>query len=187
MVEFVLELCLVMIEISIGILIGIQYNKAKNDERKELKKPWTFRFTDEPAKVIPELEQLKNSNSLWDEEWYNSETWDSEYNDLELRALLCDEEPVKVTRELLSNKEWDNLLSDVECHNIASFNNDYNNTETSAEDGYNINVVLDNLLESELEDTSNWQDEMRQDLKFYCPDVVIGRIIDRIEEIKNAD
>ena len=52
----------------------------------------------------------------------------------------------------------------------------------------NITTSIDNYLQHTtvkelVSETSNWKEEMKDDLSFYCPDIVISRIIGRIEEI----
>jgi len=61
--------------------------------------------------------------------------------------------------------EWDNLLEGV------------TDTESIAE--YQEGCTIQKLVP----EVSDWKQEMIDDLSFYCPMVIIGRIINRIEEI----
>lgn len=89
--------------------------------------------------------------------------------DLSLRAQIVKEEYL--------------LFSDI-IDEVKILNTEYTENEiiTATESivNYQEGCNVDSLVEL---GTDFWQEEMREDLKFYCSNSVIGRIINRIEEI----
>lgn len=92
--------------------------------------------------------------------------------------------------------EYDKILNEIfkvflklplTINNVEKFNPEYifndlteSDTESMAE--YQEGCNIDKLVE---EEKSDWKDEIRRDLKMYCPDIFVEFIIHRFEEIKN--
>ena len=93
--------------------------------------------------------------------------------ELSLRAQIAKEEVLLFSDVINEMKKIPEILYTDEELRLAC--------ESISEINYQTGTYFEKLVEED--EVKTWQEEMEDDLSFYCPMIVIGRIISRIEEI----
>lgn len=168
----------------IGFLFGVEYGEIRNIPARILK--------EKEILLAKDLYSAYKENSLWDLEWCNllNGVRDEELN----KPITFNDEPCIIHRD---EKYYNNepiYIPEQVTINTESGARVY--PENAKIQGWNFNSNTESIADYQegcsfdklaTEDKLTWQDEMRRDLKMYCPDIFSEFIIRRIEEIKNGD